>query len=219
MVFVARQAFPLAIEEAKAGSTAQARQSAGAATPFPAVGLHWLHGSLLMRDGHVGSAITEFAREIDAAQSDRIYSREFRVNAQVAAGFAHLAVRDAVGATEAFRSALDVLPRNGRALIGLYQSLLHTPLAPSASLVLPQIARTINELIAGGRSSEAALVTAALHIARGDLNAAGAVLQQLVEGAPPGQTGWIIPIDPALAPLRATRGYEQIAAQLAARAA
>jgi hypothetical protein len=141
------------------------------------------------------------------------------VNAQVAAGFAHLGVRDAVGATEAFRSALETVPRNGRALIGLYQALLQTPLAPNASLLLPQIGRSINELIAGGRPSEAALVTAALQVARGDLNAAGATIQQLVESAPPGQTGWIIPIDPALAPLRSARGFEQIAAILARRAA
>jgi tetratricopeptide (TPR) repeat protein len=218
MVFIARQALSPAIDAAKQGSVAQARQSVASSTPFPAVGLHWLHGLLLMRDGHIGSAITEFAREIDAAQSDRIYSREYRVNAQVAAGFAHLGIRDAVGATEAFRSALETLPRNGRALIGLYQALLQTPLAPNASLLLPQIARSINELIAGGRPSEAALVTAALQIARGDLDAAGATIQQLLEGAPPGQTGWMIPIDPALAPLRSTRGFGRITALLAARA-
>ena len=42
------------------------------------------------RRGRVGPAIVAFAREIDELPDARIYGAEFRVNAQVAPGFAHL---------------------------------------------------------------------------------------------------------------------------------
>lgn len=219
MVFIARQAFAPALEAASAGAAAQARQTAHDESPFPAIGLQWLHGLLLLRSGLIGPAITAFAGEIDGAQDARIYGGEFRVNAQVAAGFAHLAARDPAGATDAFRSALETLPRNGRALIGLYQALSQTSLASEAPQLLPQIDRSISELTAGGRTAEAALINAALCAARGDAEGACGTLQRLLDAAPPGQIGWSIAVDPALASLRSHPEFEAILARLAARAA
>ena len=218
MVFTARQALGPAAEAAAIGAAAQAREASSEAAPFPAVGLHWLHGLFLLRHRQVGPAITAFSHEIDRSHDGQIYAREFRVNAQVAAGFAHLAVDDAAGAADAFRSALETLPRNGRALIGLYLALKQTSFAVDAGLLLSRVDATVSELASGGRLGEAALVAAASQVARGDVESACATLQRLLDAAPPGQTGWIIPIDPALAPLRATAGFEKIAAQLAARA-
>jgi DNA-binding winged helix-turn-helix (wHTH) protein/Flp pilus assembly protein TadD len=219
MVFIARHAFGPAAEAAATGAAAQTREASSEASLFPAVGLHWLHGLLLLRKGHVGPAITSFAHEIDQSQTGQIYAREFRVNAQVAAGFAHLAAHDPGGATDAFRSALETLPRNGRALIGLYLAFQQTSLAPEAPQLLPKIEEIVAELASGGRRAEAAIVSAALHVARGDVDTACDVLQRLLDEAPPGQAGWLIPIDPALATLRSSSGFEKIAAQLATRAA
>jgi DNA-binding winged helix-turn-helix (wHTH) protein len=219
MVFIARQAFAPALAAASAGATAQSRQLAHEGAPFPSIGLHWLRGLLLLRERQIGLAIESFAREMDELREAQIYAGEFRVNAQVAAGFAHLAARDASGAVDAFRMALETLPRNGRALIGLYTALQMTALAQEAQLLLPQIDLAIAELRAGHRRGEAALIQAAVQAARGDLDAACATLEQLLEAAPPGQVGWQIPIDPALAPLRGHATYPRILALLAARAA
>jgi DNA-binding winged helix-turn-helix (wHTH) protein len=218
MVFIARQAFGPATDAAAAGASAQAGQTVGDGTAFPAIGLHWLHGLLLLRNGQIGASLKAFAREIDGATPTRIYGDEFRVNAQIAAGFAHLAAKDPPGATDAFRAALEIFPRNGRALIGLYQALSDTVLAPESHRLLPQIEQSIAELSAGGRRVEAAIVTAAACAARGEIDAGCATLQTLLDAAPPGQAGWLLPVDPALAPLRSAPGFSRIAAQLSARA-
>jgi len=218
MVFTARQAFGPALLAASAGATAQSRQAVQEASPFPSIGLHWLRGLLLLRERQVGLAIDSFAREMDELSDGQIYAGEFRVNAQVAAGFAHLEANDATGAIDAFRIALETLPRNGRALIGLYTALRQTTLAGEAQLLLPQIDETIAELAASERLVEAAIIRAAAHASQGEAEAACVILERLLEAAPPGQTGWLIPIDPALAPLRSHPLYPRIATRLAARA-
>lgn len=218
MVFTARQAFAPALMAASAGATAQSRQLAHESSPFPAVGLHWLRGLLLLRERQVGLAIESFAREMDELPDAQIYAGEFRVNAQVAAGFAHLDAKDATGAIDAFRMALETMPRNGRALIGLYSALRLTTLAREAQLLLPQIDHSVEELAAGQRLVEAVMVRAAAEASRGQADAACAMLEHLLESAPPGQAGWQIPIDPALAALRSRPSYPRIVALLAARA-
>jgi tetratricopeptide (TPR) repeat protein len=218
MVFTARQAFAPAMMAASAGASAQSRQLAHEVAPFPSVGLHWLRGLLLLRERQIGLALESFAREMDELPEAQIYAGEFRVNAQVAAGFAHLAADDATGAIDAFRMALETLPRNGRALIGLYSALRRTTLSREARLLWPQIEETIAELAAGQRLVEATLVRAAAEVSRGDTAAACATLERLLESAPAGHAGWQIPIDPALAPVRSHPDYPRIVAALAARA-
>jgi tetratricopeptide (TPR) repeat protein len=218
MVFTARQAFVPALAAASAGAAAQSRQSVTDASPFPSIGLHWLRGLLLLRERQVGLAIESFAREMDELRDAQIYAREFRVNAQVAAGYAHLVAHDATGALDAFRMALETLPRNGRALVGLYSALRQTSLAPEAPLLLPQIDAAVAELVSGERDSEAAIVRAAAEVSRGEADAACATLERLLQSAPPGQAGWQIPIDPALAPLRSHPHYPRLVTLLAARA-
>jgi cytochrome c-type biogenesis protein CcmH/NrfG len=164
-------------------------------------------------------AIESFAREMDELPAAQIYASEFLVNAQVAAGFAHLAADDATGAIDAFRIALETSPRHGRALIGLSTALRLTTLAREAEWLLPKIDEAIAELGVGHRSVEAALVGAAAEVSRGKLDAACATLEQMLESAPPGQAGWQVSIDPALAPLRSHPNYPRIVALLAARAA
>lgn len=219
MVFVARQAFHPAADAAIAGADAQSRQRPGDGSLFPAIGLHWLRGLLLLRDGQRGAALLALTREIDDATDARIYGAEFRINALVAAGFVHLDADDPAGAVEAFRWALDGHPRNGRALVGLARALAQTSAVGEALGLASTIAATISELQHGGRPAEAAIVGAAARAAQGDLAGGCTVLQRLLDAAPPGQTGWLIPIDPALAPLRAHPDFATLLTRLAARAA
>jgi hypothetical protein len=81
------------------------------------------------------------------------------------------------------------------------------------------VASRVEALNAGGRLVDAALVGAAVQAARGDQAGAMATLDRLLTDAPPGSAGWIVPVDPMLAPLRSTPGFDRLLARLAARAA
>jgi tetratricopeptide (TPR) repeat protein len=218
MVFIARQAFRAAEDVVAKGALSQTRQSGSIDSLFPAFGLHWLTGLLQLREGSIGGALVAFARELDEARESSVYFREFRVNALIGAGYAHLAIDDAGGAVEAFRSALESLPSNGRALLGLERALSKTGFAAEATLLLRRVDRSIDELTQGGRRAEAVFVAAAKLTAQGQHEQAIQSLEQLLDRAPAGHTGWIIPLDPSLAPLRQHAAFERVLARLATRA-
>lgn len=219
MVLTARQAFGPALAAASAGAAAQSRHLNQEAGPFPAIGLHWLRGLLLLHERQIGLAIESFAREIDELHESQAYVQEVRVHAQVAAGFAHLAARDATGAVDVFRMSLETVPWSGRALVGLYMAFQQTSLARDARALLAQLDQTVAELSRADQNDEAALIAAAAEGARGNLDAGCATLERMLVQAPPGHAGWLIPIDPALAPLRSHARFTQVLALLAARAA
>ena len=218
MVFTARHAFAPALAAASAGADAQSRRRMDT-PPFPSIGLHWLRGLLLLRERQIGLAFESFAREMDELPDAELYADEVRVNVQVAAGFAHLAADDPAGAVDAFRTSLETAPRGGRALVGLYSAFQRTSLAREAQGLLPQIDRALAELSVSGNRAEAAVVSAAAQVVRGDLDAGCQTLIQLLESAPAGHAGWLIPVDPALIALRAHAKFPQVLALLAARAA
>ena len=172
-----------------------------------------------MRERQVGLAIESFAREMDELPETIAYADEIRVNAQVAAGFAHVAANDAAGAVDVFRMALETPPRSGRALIGLYTALQQTSLAREARTLLPQVDIVIAERSSAGLDGEAAMLGAAAQVVRGDLERAATMLEELLEKSPAGHVGWQIPIDPAFAPLRGHARYPRIMGLLAERAA
>jgi tetratricopeptide (TPR) repeat protein len=218
MVFIARQAFRAAEEVVAKGAVTQSRQACAADSLFPAFGLHWLGGLLHLRSGSISGALVSFAKEIDEARETSVYFREFRVNALIGAGYAHLAIDDASGAAEAFRAALETLPSNGRVLLGLERALSKTGFASDAGVLRARIDRSIEELTRGGRQTEAAFVAAANLAARGRHEMAIEILDRLLERAPAGHTGWIIPVDPSLASLREHPAFERVLARLATRA-
>jgi DNA-binding winged helix-turn-helix (wHTH) protein/Flp pilus assembly protein TadD len=218
MVYIARQAFPAAEEITAKGAARQSLEADADDSPFPAFGLHWLRGLLQFRAGAVGAALQSFARELDEARRTSIYFREYRVNALVATGFAYLAAEDPGRAVEAFSLALESFPNNGRALLGLQQASLRTGLTADAQRLGVRVEGSIAELTKGGRGGEAAAVSAALEVARGNFTSASEILERLLEHAPWGQTGWMLPVDPALAPLRGDASFERVLARLSARA-
>ena len=75
------------------------------------------------------------------------------------------------------------------------------------------------QLTRGQRLSEAAIVTSANLVARGQGDEACATLERLLVSAPPGFAGWTIPVEPLLAPLRGSAPFERVLAILAERAA
>lgn len=77
--------------------------------------------------------------------------------------------------------------------------------AAEAESLLAQVDAGVEELAMSQRLSEAALIKAAVEVARGDTNAACTTLQNLLEQAPPGHAGWLIPIDRHLRPYAGIR--------------
>jgi hypothetical protein len=219
MVFVARGASRPAEQQADAGAIVQGGQLE--AGTLPGAGLYWMQGLLRLAAGadRPGPPKYSFAeiqqpldREIAGEASGRLYAREFAANARVASGFARLGIDDRRGASEMFQAVLARQPGHPRAMFGW-------ALLQGGKEHLAAVASRVEELAAGGRLIDAALVGAAVHAARGDHAGAIAVLDRLLTSAPPGAAGWIIPVDPMLAPLRSSPGFESVLAKLAARAA
>jgi DNA-binding winged helix-turn-helix (wHTH) protein/cytochrome c-type biogenesis protein CcmH/NrfG len=218
MVFIARQAFDRAEELIVKGAVRQSQEAEAEDALFPSFGLHWLHGLVLLHRGAIGEALRAFAREIDTGRRSSVYYPEFQLNAIVASGFAHLSADDADGAIRAFHEALELQPANGRALIGLQRALVGADALSDASKVLHRVEEAVAALVKGGRLAEAALVRAAAESAGGRQDAAVATLDALLNQAPPGQVGWQIPIDPALADLRPHPAFSRVLTRVAARA-
>jgi hypothetical protein len=83
-----------------------------------------------------------------------------------------------------------------------------------------QRARDLANLLARGpRVQEATLVRAMDLCADGRCADALSGLMLLIEKAPPGWTGWTIPLEPLLEPIRSLPGYAALLAKLGERAA
>ena len=82
-----------------------------------------------------------------------------------------------------------------------------------------RVEESIAALAKAGRAADASLLKASAGAMRGKRDEAVASLGRLLTEAPPGQTGWIVPIDPSLAPLRWCQGFQSVLAMLSARAA
>jgi tetratricopeptide (TPR) repeat protein len=218
MVFIARGALDRAGREASIGAEAQ-RQHLSDHTPLPAVGLHWLRGLILAAGGDPRGAVACFDEEMAAGGTGHIYAREFAVNALVAAGFTQLARKDSPAASAAFTQVLAEAADHPKALVGVYAvaALGGDQRALAAARTATESA--IAALARGERHAEAALVAAGAQIVRGRIDEAVEGLDRLLATAPAGPAGWIIPVDPMLAAIHASRGKQALFSRLAARAA
>ena len=216
-VFVARGALARAEQEATRGSELQ-RQGHGDRTPMQAAGLHWLRGLVMSARGEPGEALRSFDEEIAASGEGHVYGREFASNAQVAAGFILLSRDDHQPAMEKFERALAGTPAHARATLGLAAARIRSGQARLSDETLAPVQKVIDELNRSGRSQEAALVQAGQEIVRGRVPEALGVLDQLLDQAPAGPAGWIIPVDPMLTAVRFSGGRSALLAKLAARA-
>jgi tetratricopeptide (TPR) repeat protein len=176
-VLVARGAFAAALIELRAGCAAQDKQPSSS-TPYPAVGLHLLHGLVLAALGRFDEAIRELEMEL-AGRRDQLYARECAANTCYALGAIHLRRGDRAAADAAFRRALEEAPGHLFSLAALGRPL---PVfgATDPRVTDAMIARAI-ELTRSGRHREAAVV-----------------FRQAIESAPAPNAGWILPVEPIL---------------------
>jgi DNA-binding winged helix-turn-helix (wHTH) protein/tetratricopeptide (TPR) repeat protein len=216
MVHIARGQLDRAESTLREGTIVQDRQ-AHLKQRYPAKGLHWLLGLVRLARGDTPEALLEFDREI-ASGAGQLYAPEFAMNAHDGAGFAHLATGDAGAAIARFRRALELFPDHARSLVGLGSALRLDGNRAAGDEALTRASTAIDLLRRGGRAGEATIVEA-FHLAvRNKRDEATLALHRLFDKAESSFTGWTIPVEPLLAPLRGTPAFAGVLAKLAERA-
>ncbi len=183
-VWVAREAFDEAAREVDAGVAATEAESTVPA-PFRAVALYLLKGLLCAARGATADGLAALDREI-ALASGHLYGRECCANAWYVRGACYLCLGDRDAAREAFLDALALVPGHALARAGL--AILDGPDSDAArSLTVDTSA-----------AFEVVMARAALLVHTGDVSGAVAMVHAALEASPPGNTGWLIPVDPLL---------------------
>jgi DNA-binding winged helix-turn-helix (wHTH) protein/lipoprotein NlpI len=216
MVHIARNELPLAEQTLRQGIVVRERHQQSSER-FPARGLHWLLGLVLLAREDDVQAARQFEREL-ASAGGRLYAREFSIAAHNGLGLIALKKGEAAEAADRFRQALARYADHARSHFGL----------AAALAAMGEQAAAENELAAGwaaadaldksGRTSEFVVASAVGEALHGDAAAACGRLSQLLETAPPGFAGWTIPVEPAFAALREREDFQQVLRALAERA-
>lgn len=191
--------------------------AASGAARFPGQGLRWLRGMLHLTAGETASAREAFEREIAGAR-EGLFGAEFARDAHESIGLLHLAAGDLDDAVASFDRARERYPDHPRSLIGLARAAYARGDSARGHELLTHANGAILAMDLPGREPAVATARAAWHAAaRNDVEAA-AVLERLLEDAPPGPAGWLLPIDPVFADLRATPRGARLLERLAGRA-
>jgi DNA-binding winged helix-turn-helix (wHTH) protein/Tfp pilus assembly protein PilF len=217
MVHVARAHLDGAEAIAREGIAVQDRQSR-AGDRFPAVGFHWLLGSLLAARGDDDAAAAEFECELAGYDRRRLYGPEYAAAAWVGRGQADLSRRRPADAVRAFERAFDYIPAYGRASIGLAAAFDRLGDRARATAARRDVDAAIVTLRQTQRPYDALLLEASAAAMAGEVDRAVAKLSELLDIEPPSFLGWTIPIEPFLNPLRDRNRLAPLLARLAARA-
>ena len=140
------------------------------------------------------------------------------MNACDGLGFARLAEGRPDEAAAMFERALAHFPQHARSLVGLAAAARAAGRDADAKAHVARARAATKELARGGRPVEAALARAFEQAAFGRPDEAVATLEQLLAAAELPFAGWTIAIEPLLAPLRGTGGFDHVLARLAERA-
>jgi len=216
MVHVARQALDVARRVLQEGVALQVRLGAGRSR-FPANGLHWMCGSVLLTRGDVAGALVEFDLERD--DGGTLYGREYAVAALNGRAWALLESGNLREAEAVFRSSLAAHAEQVRPHLGLAHIARRRGDAGMANVALTEARQSIERVRQGGRTMEASLMSAAEKLASGQPDTAAAELESLLLRSDPGPAGWLLPIEPLFHPLAASPGFVDVLKRLAERAA
>ena len=147
--------------------------------PYPAVGLHLLHGLVLAAKGRLEEALREFDCELDVPDHGQLYARERAANTWYARGAVHLRRGEHDAADASFRQSLGIEPRHYSSMAALG---LPIPAAPSTS-----------------RHAAEAAIAHAIQLARqGRHPAAAETFGSGLQSSPASHAGWILPVEPIL---------------------
>ena len=184
-VHVARNLLDEAERELRAGIVGQDAQ--GPHARFTAVALHWLLGLVLLAKGDEEGAVVEFERELAAESSGHLYSRECCANTCYALGSLRLRQGRGMEAQQAFTQALERVPNHR-----LVQMVLAVP-----SLAGMKDTHSLFSRVKGGSFDEMFGGAIAMGLLDQPASAAQAIESALAE-APPGNAGWLLPVEPLL---------------------
>ena len=196
-VHVARLALDEAERELTAGCAALA--AAGPDARLSGVALEWLLGLIRLSRGDSGAARRHFERELAAESGGHLYARECCANVWYAIGAMRWRHGDFSGAHDAFAEALLRVDGHPLAAIMAGGDASDAPPRRHGSAVDAAVARAVALTRLGRRADAIAVVDDAL------------------AAAPPGNGGWILPVEPML---QATGpGWELVLARLRSNAA
>jgi DNA-binding winged helix-turn-helix (wHTH) protein/Tfp pilus assembly protein PilF len=216
MVHIARNELPLAEQTLRQGIVVRERHQQSSER-FPARGLHWLLGLVLLAREDDVQAARQFEREL-ASAGGRLYAREFSISAHNALGLVALKKGNAVEAADRFRQALARYDAHARSHFGLAASIALMREGDAAERERAAGRVAADALEKAGRVAESVVASAMGDVLQGDVDQACRRLVTLMETAPPGFAGWTIPVEPAFAPLHARDDFQQVLRALAARA-
>jgi DNA-binding winged helix-turn-helix (wHTH) protein len=182
-VLTARGALVEAERQVDAGIAVMARGPV-ASTRFAPIALYYLKGLLRFAAGALREAIEAFDRELALECIGHIFSRECCANTSAARGVVLRLLGDEAGARAAFIDARTRVP-------GL-------PMAEAGLAERPEGGEVVR--LEGGASLRFERTTsqAGLWKAAGDLPVAVSLVEAALATAPPGNTGWLLPIEPQL---------------------
>jgi len=204
-VHVARRALNEAERELAAGLAAPV-----GGTRFSPVALHWLRGLILLERGDDAGALAAFDRELALEDCGQLYARECAANAWYATGALRLQQGDRVEAAAAFARATERVPAHPLARVGLAACGSNSPdFTPPLPLRTERPAAAV----------EGALVQAARLTVDGDHDSAAQLLDAALTNAPPGNAGWLLPVEPLLRVSAHRDIWAHVLAQLRNRAA
>jgi DNA-binding winged helix-turn-helix (wHTH) protein len=199
-VFVAREDFDTALPLIRAGCIAQdARQTD--AQPFPAVGLHLLHGLVLAARGDAQGAREEWRKELTFESTGHVHARESCANAWYAMGALWLREHHLDEACAAFQEALTRVPGHALAVAGLaFASRDETDVirAQGAGTDAVSAEGTGQRATLHASAIETAIAQAATLALQGRHDEAARVYKEALVRTEPSQAGWQLPVEPLL---------------------
>ncbi|MGE5834004.1 MAG: winged helix-turn-helix domain-containing protein [Acidobacteriota bacterium] len=217
MIFVARGDLDAADDIVRPGVAGQDRQSR-ASDRFPAIGFHWMLGTLRAARGDAAGAAGEFDLELSQAQTRRLYGPEYAAAALVSRGHAELALGQPDLARETFGAALTHIAGYVYALVGL--SLVEALRGEAAATATARAAtrEAIENLEQTARPHIALMARACDAAVHNEPGRAVDSLERLLGLGPPSVLGWTIPVEPCFRPLAGHPGFARVLAKLADRA-
>jgi DNA-binding winged helix-turn-helix (wHTH) protein len=203
-VHVARNVLAEAERELTAGIAGQDARAPNAR--FNSVALHWLLGLVVLARGDEDAALAEFERELAGESSGHLYARECCANTWYAIGSLRLRQRRAEEASRAFEQAITRVPNHGQSLMALVTARFAGGAGP-VSVEVPE----------GGPVETQFLAAMALNAA-GDAARAVQIVDKALAAAPPGNAGWLLPVEPMLNISRNPDAWAPVLSRLRARA-
>lgn len=175
---------------------------------FSGVALHWLLGLLHLNAGEEGRGLAEFEHELSLEGSGHLYARECCANTWYAVGALKLRQGRLDEARDAFTRATERVPAHPMARVGL------AAIAAAAGRTT-----TSGNTPSAIDSIDAAMARAAYLAAAGRHAEAAQQVDRALAVGPPGNGGWLIPVEPLLNVAANPAAWTAVLARIRTRAA